>query len=160
MRLVILCAILLYTIAYSQQETGELTEKVSVKVGNVGALRFKIVHLTNLNDNSKVSSLMIESYENKGDNLFSSSIDKSEIEGIIKSAELFLKTMKTEAVPKDRKELSYKCNCGIIFGCYSGHDKWYCYFVTDSNNYNSMLELKTEDLEGIIELLNQAKGMF
>lgn len=162
----LLCVICFFIIAfpnlYSKEvasNKGKLIERTFKKIGiTQKEVKVNVIYYNDIYNKVESTAVVIERYG--GNNLYSTTFDKIELDELIKSFK-FLDTLVTnESIGEDRKEISYISESGVEIGCYTAKDKlWYFYLMIENKSEESYVELNKDDFLELLNLLIKAKEL-
>lgn len=141
-------------------KSGSLIERVFKDVGKIESVKIKVVTFTDLISNKTLPSLRFEkesysSYSKSTDTKIAS-LDKDEVDGLIKSLEI----MKNDIVTQSREnytEVTFRSRGGFEAGCFSKKNNWEVYLKLEKYDSKSYQFFKINKLASLIELIKQAK---
>jgi hypothetical protein len=142
-------------------KSGTLIEKRFMDVGSVKSVKIRVLILTDLILNTRISGVRIE-YEYSG-RLGSDTkiafLDPDEVVGLVKSIDV-LKSKVFISAPDSYTEVQFNSRGGFEAGCYFGKGKWSTYLKLERFDSDSFVFLTPEDFDVLRDLLQQAKAKF
>jgi hypothetical protein len=138
-------------------KSGTLLEKKFIDIGFVKTVKMQVLTFTDLISNAKVSGVRFE-YESGA--RYSSSklafLDKDEVDGLIKSIDL-LKAKVFLTTPATYTEVVFTSRSGFMMACYFSDGKWTPIVQIKRFDTDSLVSLKLEDLDILLENLKSAQ---
>lgn len=143
-------------------KSGTLIERVWTEVGKIKGVSIRIVTYTDLISKAKVPSLRFEkeiysSYSKTSDTKIAS-LDKDEVEGLIKALEIIANEVIIQK-RTDYSEVTFRSRSGFEAGCFSKKDSWDIYLKLEKFDSKSYEFLDKENLPQLIELIKKAKEL-
>lgn len=139
-------------------KSGVLIQKDFINIGNLKSAVFKVVHYSDLMNNTKTSALKIE-YETASKystDIKVAVLDADEMVGLIASIKLIQEKIFPSS-PTNYTEVSFKSRGGFEAGCYWSKDNWNTYLKLEKYDKDSYVFLDKEDFAPLLALLEQAK---
>jgi hypothetical protein len=139
-------------------KSGSLIEKRFIDIGSVKETRVKVLVLTDLISNAKVSGVKFEKdtatkYTTDTKSAF---LDLDEVDGLIKSVNV-IRTKVLPSTPEIYTEVVFTSRSGYSSGCYFSKGKWNAFMKLERFDNDSYEWLQPEDFETLVNLLQQAK---
>lgn len=140
-------------------KAGTLMQKEFLEIGKVKGAEIKVVHYTDLVNNSKQSALVFE-YESVGkytSSTKSAVLDADEIEGLIKSIKIIQEKI-FPSTAANYTEVSFKSRGGFEAGCFWSKGTWSTYLKLERYDQDSYVFLTKDDFPTLLGLIEQAKS--
>jgi hypothetical protein len=141
-------------------KAGTLIEKQFIDIGKCKSVEVKVLKLKDLNDNSGFSALRLEyeSVSSYSTDTKIASLDKDEIDGLIKS----IKNLQTNVFSTTRDiytEVTFKSRTGFECGAYFDVSKglWKAYMQLEKYDSKSNVFLSVDELSTFLSLVESAK---
>jgi hypothetical protein len=142
-------------------KSGTLIEKKFIDIGSVKSVKVRVLRLTDLVSNARVSGVRME-YEHSG-RLGSDTkiafLDPDEVDGLVKSIDV-LKTKVFVSSPDSYTEVEFNSRGGFEAGGFFGKGKWSTFLRLERFDRDSFVFLSPEDFDVLRDLLQQAKAKF
>ncbi len=139
--------------------SGRLIKREFIDIGRSNGCEFKVMHMTDLITNEKISALRIEK---KVAGTYTTDtkiavLDADEIDALLKSFRAIKTALGT--TPAVYTEISFTSRGGFEAGSFYSTEKskWSIYMKLEEYDSNSYVFMKTEDLDELIALAEKAK---
>lgn len=139
-------------------KSGTLIEKTFVDVGKLRDVAIKVLVITDLIEDTKMSGVRFE-YEHKTSYASDTKLallDPDEVDGLIKSINI-LQNRIFNTTKTDYTEVTFRSRGGFEAGCYYSKGDWKTYLKLEKYDKDSFVFLNKEDFTTLLNLLNQAK---
>lgn len=141
-------------------KAGTLIQREVLDIGAVNKASIQVLHLTDLISNQKISAIRFQMVvmELNSPDIKSASLDSDEIDGLIKSIRLIQENIFT-STPSNYTEVTYRSRGGFQAGCYWSKNQWSTYLKLEMFNNKTYVNLKKDDFEILLDLLENAKKL-
>ncbi len=141
------------------EKSGELQKKEYQDLGKVAGVKFQVLTITNIVNNTQVRGLRME-YTGYG--TYASTIiaflDADEFDGLIKTFDYCLTTVVTAAPPDNDVEYNFRSRDGFSAGAFNYKGKWRGYVKLEQYDSRSQSDFDVDDMKKIKDLLEVAKS--
>lgn len=138
-------------------KTGTLIQKQVVTLGKIRTTSFQVMTLTDLLTNTKISGIRLETESISGYVAAKIAfLDKDEVDALLKSINA-IKTKVINTTPTDYTEVVFTSRGGFSFGAFYRDSKWMIFLKFDRFRSDSSVYFPANELDGIDNLLQQAK---
>lgn len=139
-------------------KSGTLIQKDFLLIGKVSTIKLKVLHLTDLINNSKIGAIKMDMEVSKTytSDTKTAVLDADEIDGLIKSITVMQEKVFI-STPDVYTEVFFKSRSGFEAGCYYSDNKWNTYLKLEKYDKDSYAWLSISDFGILLSLLQEAK---
>lgn len=140
-------------------KTGSLIKKVFFDIGTAKGIEIKVLHLTDLLSNIKLSGIKLETSVTKsyGSTEKSCFLDFDEIDALLKSAKLLIESLKSSE--DVYSEYLFTSRDGFQAGAFSDRKEGWSYFLKlERYDNDSYIFMNKSDFQKMMDLISQAKS--